>query len=114
VTRRSVLLAPLLCSACLTGFGFEVVQPTPPLPEPPTPKRLQAESAPELVKTDEPGLFHAPSLDEHLYYFESEDLWYRRWRGRWYLAYSWDGFWFPPESVPDAVRRQAAKKHPPP
>jgi hypothetical protein len=114
VTGRFGPLASLLCAACLTGFGFEVVTPPPAHPDPPTPKRLEREAAPELIPTDAPGVFHAPSADEHLYWVESDELWYRRWRGRWYQAYSWNGFWFPPENVPEEVRKQAVKKPPPP
>ncbi len=63
-------------------------------PEPKTPPRFAADAAPELEPTGFPGMLRAPSLDR-LYYQESSDQWYRYAMNRWYVAFGWDGAWFP-------------------
>jgi hypothetical protein len=78
----------------------------PPLPprEPPVPKPLQSDAAPKLIECGVEGILRAPELDPRLYYVEAEKLWYRYWRRRWYQAFNWDGYWFPPEHVPEGLK----------
>ena len=100
--------APLLALTVSTGCTGQgqvwVVPATPPEPEIPVPAPLRGDTFPELVPTGTEGLMAAPDVDPQLYYVESEELWYRYWRRRWYQAFAWNGHWFPPEKVPDAVK----------
>jgi hypothetical protein len=82
------------------------IDPPPPPPrELPVPKPLRGDASPELVESGLEGILRAPELDPHVYYVESEKLWYRYWRRRWYQAFRWDGYWFPPEEVPVELKR---------
>jgi hypothetical protein len=99
LTPRTALVAALiLCVGCL-GSSFSVwIEPPPPEPpELPVPSRLRGDADPKLVESGLAGVLHAPALDPQLYYVESEELWYRYWGGRWYQAFHWSGYWFPPE-----------------
>ncbi len=106
IGRATLLAAALGCAGCVsvTDFGLWIEQPPPPAPELPAPARFSGDAPPALVTTEQPGLLRAPTLSQDLYYYEPIELWYRRWRGRWYQAFTWDGHWFPPAGkVPPAV-----------
>jgi hypothetical protein len=97
------LCAALVCLGC-TDFGLWVEQPPPPRADAPAPPPFKGKEAPALVRTEHAALLQAPSLSKSLYFYEPDGLWYRRWRGQWYQAFSWDGHWFPPRRVPEVVR----------
>lgn len=106
--------APLVLCVALAGCiqGSTWIEPPPPEPpQPPMPKPFAsqpAQATPALAPTAYTGLFRAPSVSENLYYYEPDELWYRRWKGRWYQAFAWDGHWFPPRQVPQALKDLAA------
>jgi len=103
----AALALALLITGCVDAAVW--VEPPPPTrAEPPAPKPFRAESVPALEPTTYAKLFRAPSLSENLYYYEPDELWYRRWKGRWYQAFSWDGHWFPPKQVPQVLKDVAA------
>ena len=54
-----------------------------------------ADHPPELVDSDAPGCQRAQSLDLNLYYCAKDEHWFRYALNRWYLAFAWDGNWFP-------------------
>jgi hypothetical protein len=103
VIRAAALAAALAACGC-TSAGLSVYLPPEPA-EPVVPARFAGEERPALTPTDHPGLYRAPSVDRALYYWEPDDLWYRRWHGRWYQAFDWNGAWFPPEQVPEPLER---------
>lgn len=87
------LAACLLLAGCL---GTLHIDPQPPEPPPtPVPDRFVAEQAPELVPSDVEGCQVAPGLDPTLYYCPATEYWYRFAMNRWYLAFAWNGNWFP-------------------
>jgi hypothetical protein len=92
--------------ACMipTGFGITVVQP-PPIVDDPHPEPFEGEEDPELEASPVEGLFHAPAVHEHLYYYAPDDLWYRYWKQTWFQAFLWNGGWYPPRRVPEALYR---------
>jgi hypothetical protein len=97
---RAAALSLLLAGAC----AFQVVQTAPPMePEPRTPEPLISMEDPKLEPTDVEGLFAAPALASSLFYYEPDERWYRYEYRRWYLAFSWDGNWFVPDKIPDAL-----------
>jgi hypothetical protein len=106
--RLSLILLLALC-ACARVGGIAVTPP-PVRNEPPIPERLEAETAPALVETDAPGLLRASSVDLDLYYYRPDDLWYRFAYNRWYQAFSWNGNWFVPERVPEALIGREPKR----
>jgi hypothetical protein len=110
-SRALALAAALGLPAC-TDFALWV-EPQPEPKEIPVPPRFEAEEAPKLVPTEHPALLSAPTLSANLYFYEPDGLWYRRWRGRWYQAFTWDGHWFPPRRVPEVVRARGASTSPP-
>lgn len=75
-----------------------------PPPEPPVPAPFAGEEVPTLELLETEGLFRAPSVDPHLYFYAPDDLWYRYWREEWYQAFRWNGAWFPPASLPEPLR----------
>lgn len=97
MTRRplGLLLATLLLAGCLGTIVQVTNQPKPEPPPPPVPERFEAEQAPELVASEVPGCQLAPSLDPNLYFCEKEEHWFRFAMNRWFLAFAWDGNWFP-------------------
>jgi len=107
------LSAALLGSGCMSA-GLWVEPPPAPRAEAPTPPPFEGKQAPALVRTEHPALLAAPELSASLYFYEPDGLWYRRWRGRWYQAFTWDGHWFPPRRVPEVVRALDASKTPAP
>ena len=93
-TRRiAELVAILFLSGCLGTFQIAPQKPEP--PPPPVPERFSAEQAPELVATEVSGCQAAPALDPNLYYCATDEHWYRFAMNRWYLAFAWNGNWFP-------------------
>jgi hypothetical protein len=97
VTRRpfALLLAGVLLAGCLGTVVQVANQPKPEPPPPPVPEKFKAEQAPELVASQVPGCQLAPSLDPNLYYCAKEEHWFRFAMNRWFLAFAWNGNWFP-------------------
>ncbi len=91
------LLALLLVASAFGGCIGTISLDPKPVVEPitPVPDRFKADHAPELVPSPVEGCQAAPSLDPNLYYCEKEEHWYRFALNRWYLAFAWDGNWFP-------------------
>jgi hypothetical protein len=108
---RQTLTVALL--ACLLGgcIGITITKPPPPPPEPRTPPRLEAGAAPVLEPTEIPGLLQAPSL-VRLYYDETKEHWVRFAMNRWFMAFTWDGAWFP--LAQDEIRPELRELHKPP
>jgi hypothetical protein len=86
------VLAALLCAACMT---LQVTATDPEPPPPPVPDRFEGSDAPALVDTGLEGCQAAPSVDPNLYYCAQEEHWYRFALNRWFLAFAWNGNWFP-------------------
>jgi hypothetical protein len=107
--RAALAMALLATLACMDA-GLWVEQPPPAPPEIPVPPRFAGGEPPALERTEHPALLHAPSLAAGLYFYEPDGLWYRRWRGRWYQAFRWDGHWFPPRRVPEVIRAVEASE----
>jgi len=97
VSRRPIglFLASVLLAGCLGTVVQVANQPKPEPPPPPVPERFKAEQAPALVPSPVAGCQLAPSLDPNLYYCAKDEHWYRFAMNRWYLAFAWDGNWFP-------------------
>ena len=89
----AALVASAILAACLGTLQIAPQKPEP--PPPPVPDRFQAEQAPELVPSEVEGCKVAPALDPNLYYCAKDEHWYRFALNRWYLAFAWDGNWFP-------------------
>ena len=102
IGRLAGLLASLGLAACLSDFDVWVVEEQPPL-EPRVPAPLQAEAAPQLTPTDHAGLSQAQVGTVEVFYYEPDRLWYRRDGGRWFQAFRWDGYWFPPARLPQQL-----------
>ncbi len=102
-------LLPMLLCGCI---GLSVTRPPPVPPEPPTPPRFKAEQGPPLLEsTDIPGIRVADSLDR-TYYDEKSEQWYRFAMNRWFMAFTWDGAWFP--LTKKEVRPELLERHKPP
>lgn len=87
------LFACLLLAGCL---GTLHIDPQAPEAAPtPVPDRFVAEQPPELVPSDVEGCQAAPALDPTLHYCAATEYWYRFAMNRWYLAFAWNGNWFP-------------------
>ena len=108
--RRGLPLAMLACvlASCV---GITITKPPPPPPEPKTPPRFTAEATPVLEPTEIPGLLQAPLLDR-LYYDETKEHWVRFAMNRWFMAFTWDGAWFPLGQ--DEIRPELRELHLPP
>jgi hypothetical protein len=89
----AAVVASAIFAACLGTLQIAPQKPEP--PPPPVPDRFRAEQAPELVPTQVEGCQAAPALDLNLYYCSKDEHWYRFAMNRWYLAFAWDGNWFP-------------------
>ena len=89
----AALLASAILAGCLGTLQIAPQKPEP--PPPPVPDRFQAEQAPDLVPTEVDGCQAAPALDPSLYFCAKDEHWYRFAMNRWYLAFAWDGNWFP-------------------
>jgi hypothetical protein len=113
MTRRrrgpALALSGALLGLGCTDFALWVEPPPPPRAEAPVPPPFRGKQAPALERTEHAALLRAPSLSAGLYFYEPDGLWYRRWRGRWYQAFTWDGHWFPPRRVPDVLRETEAR-----
>ena len=91
---RALLTAALLAAGL--GCVLSVTQtPTPQEHTVPVPDRFKADAAPELVDAGIDGCKKAPSLDPNLYYCAKDEHWFRYALNRWYMAFAWDGNWFP-------------------
>lgn len=110
--RLSVVVwaaALLAAAACSFGIRFEPPPPAPPEIPVPRPYAASTEGAEQptgdvqLQPSDYPGLEGAPKIDPALFYSRAEGLWYRYWRGRWYQAFRWNGYWFPPAKLPEVL-----------
>jgi len=101
VSFRVSLLILWLCGCA--QIGIQVTEIDPPDIPPPVPTPFRGDEPPALVTTETPGLMAAPSLDPTLYYYEPHERWYRWAFNRWYEAFTWNGSWFPPATVPDAL-----------
>ncbi len=107
MNTRSVAI--LIAGATLVGcLGTLHIDPQAAEPPPtPVPDRFESEGAPELVPTDVEGCQAAPSLDPTLYYCTEGEHWYRFAMNRWYLAFAWNGNWFPVTTaeLPQGLRK---------
>jgi len=94
--RAALALGLAVSAGCIVDMG---TSRTPTVPEEriPVPDKYKADQAPELVActVDVPGCQCAPSLDPNLYYCAKDGHWFRYSLNRWYLAFAWDGNWFP-------------------
>ena len=105
----AALVASAFLAACLGTLQIAPQKPEP--PPPPVPDRFQAEQAPDLVPTEVDGCQAAPALDPSLYFCAKDEHWYRFALNRWYLAFAWDGNWFPVSSaeLPPGLRKITPK-----
>jgi hypothetical protein len=94
VRRVCLALLLALCAGCIVNMGTTKTV-TPPDAHVPVPDKYKADQAPELVDSEVPGCRRAPSLDPNLYYCAKDEHWFRYALNRWYLAFAWDGNWFP-------------------
>jgi hypothetical protein len=83
-------------SALLAGC-IATVQQTAPPPDPKTPPRLEGTSAPPLEPTKVPGIQRAVIDVPDVYYHEAKERWFRWAMDRWFVAFLWNGQWFPLE-----------------
>lgn len=87
----------LLVAVLIAGPGCIVtMQQQKTLPDPKTPARLKGESAPALEPTAVPGVKRAV-IEEvpDVYYHEAKERWFRWALDRWFVAFLWNGQWFP-------------------
>jgi hypothetical protein len=114
VSARVWLLSLSLClGGCFQMTGGVWVTPSdPPDIDPPVPSPFEGTGPPALVATEKPGLMAAPSLDPTVYYYQPDERWYRWAFNRWYEAFAWDGNWFPPEEVPEALTDRHPQPYP--
>jgi hypothetical protein len=84
------LLAACWSAACIVS----VQQPTP-VPNPRTPPRLEGQSAPPLEATAVAGVKHAAIDVPDVYYHEAKERWFRWWLDSWFVAFLWNGQWYP-------------------
>jgi hypothetical protein len=94
VSRAGRALALALLCGCVVKTGTTTTS-TPVQPHIPLPDKYQGPAAPTLVDTGVEGCKQAPSLDTNLYYCAKDEHWFRYAMNRWYLAFEWDGNWFP-------------------
>ena len=64
-------------------------------PPPPVPDKFQGDEPPALVDGEVEGCQGAPALDPNVYFCAQEEHWYRFALNRWYMAFAWNGNWFP-------------------
>ena len=93
MTRAAVVLTLALCAGCVVNMGTNTTV-TPPEERTPVPDRYEGK-APELVDAGIEGCKRAAALDPNLYYCAAQEQWFRYAMNRWYLAFAWDGNWFP-------------------
>lgn len=92
--RACFALLLALCAGCIVDMGTTKTV-TPPDARVPVPDKYKADHAPELVACEVEGCQRAQSLDPNLYYCAKDEYWFRYAMNRWYLAFAWDGNWFP-------------------
>jgi len=90
----ALALALSLCAGCIVSMGSSST-PTHPEERIPVPDKFKADHAPALVECEVEGCKRAPELDPNLYYCAKDGHWFRYALNRWYLAFAWDGNWFP-------------------
>ena len=109
---KRALLALLLAvgAGCIVNMS-NTKTVTPPEARVPVPDKYQADRAPELVECEVPGCKRAPALDANLYFCAKDEYWFRYAMNRWYLAFAWDGNWFPvgDTDLPSALARITPK-----
>jgi hypothetical protein len=66
-------------------------------PDPKTPARLQGESAPALEPTQVEGVQRAAIETPDVYYHAAKERWFRFALDGWFVAFLWNGQWFPVE-----------------
>jgi hypothetical protein len=98
VTRAGVWLALALAlsAGCIVNMGTSKTQINKE-ERVPVPDKLKADHAPDLAtcQPDVDGCQCAPALDPNLYFCKQDGHWFRYAQNRWYLAFNWDGNWFP-------------------
>lgn len=96
MTSRLRALAGAALLAAGAGCVLSVTQTATPVEHTvPVPDKYKADAAPELVDAGVDGCKRAPSLDANLYYCAADEHWFRWALNRWYMAFAWDGNWFP-------------------
>jgi hypothetical protein len=90
--RLLALTVLWLDSGCMTLSV--TAAPTEP-PPPPVPDKFQGDEPPPLVDTGVEGCQAAPAVDPNLFFCAKEEHWYRFALNRWFLAFAWNGNWFP-------------------
>jgi hypothetical protein len=85
----AALFAASGCSFGLTQTAAPVEHATP------VPDKYKGDAAPELVDAGIDGCQRAPALDANLYYCAQDEHWFRWALNRWYMAFAWNGNWFP-------------------
>ena len=97
MSRTTGVLALLLLAStgCLMSMSTSktVTSPEDRIPVPD--KYPKADQPPALVDCEVDGCKRAQELDPNLYYCAKEEHWFRWSMNRWYLAFAWDGNWFP-------------------
>ena len=93
--RIGAALLLALCAGCVVVDMGSSKTVTPADTHVPVPDRYQGKQAPELVDSEVPGCKRARALDPNLYYCSKDEHWFRYAQNRWYLAFAWDGNWFP-------------------
>ncbi|HTO53918.1 MAG TPA: hypothetical protein VMR50_11070 [Myxococcota bacterium] len=95
-TRLALALLLAVTAGCIMKMG---TTKTPINPEEriPVPDKYKADKPPELVscQPEVDACQCAPSLDPNLYFCAKDGHWFRYAQNRWYLAFAWDGNWFP-------------------
>jgi hypothetical protein len=94
VTRAALVLVLVLCAGCIVNMGTTSTV-TPPEQRTPVPDKYEGKEPPELVEAGIEGCKRAAALDANLYYCAAQEQWFRWAMHRWYLAFAWDGNWFP-------------------
>ena len=87
----------LAAAALVAGSGcvFNMTQTATPVERrEPVPDKYKAEAPPELIDAGIEGCQRA-TLDANLYYCAKDEHWFRWALNRWYMAFTWDGNWFP-------------------
>ena len=93
--RLAVAALLALCAGCIVNMGSTGTA-TPPEPKVLVPEKYKPEDGPpQLVDCEVEGCQRAQSLDPNLYYCAKSEYWFRYAMNRWYLAFAWDGNWFP-------------------
>jgi hypothetical protein len=94
------LLGALLLAGCIS------VSQRPTEKDPKTPQRIESPTPPTLEPTELPGI-HKAAVGEVLDLYrvtesDGDQRWYRWWTNDWFMAFTWDGAWFPvdPTEVP--------------